>query len=85
MKTPGTSTLRGAAFAVAAMVFLHAHSVAQQTPAASATSSDAAIRELQDQVRQLQTTLKAMREENTQSRAEMRQLRQDLQATHIHP
>jgi hypothetical protein len=81
VKTPGTSTLRGAAFAVAAMVFLHAHSVAQQTPAASATSSDAAIRELQDQVRQLQTTLEAMREENTQSRAEMRQLRQDLQAT----
>jgi hypothetical protein len=63
------------------MVFLHAHSVAQQVPSASATSGDAAIRELQDQVRQLQTTLEAMREENAQSRAEMRQLRQDLQAT----
>src|SRR5215831_13243662 len=62
------------------MVFLHAHGAAQQTPATSA-SGDAAIHELQDQVRQLQSMLEEMRTENAQSRAEMHQLRQDLQAT----
>ncbi|HTT18696.1 MAG TPA: hypothetical protein VMG82_07120 [Candidatus Sulfotelmatobacter sp.] len=81
MKTPGTSTLRGAALAAAAMLFLLAHGLAQQAPATANGSGDAAIRELQDQVRQLQAMLEEMRAENLQSRDEMRQLRVDLQAT----
>lgn len=80
MKSLTTSTLRGAALAVAAMVFLHAHCAAQQTPTALSPPNDP-VRELQDQVRQLQTMVEEMRAENAQSRAEMRQLRQDLQAT----
>ena len=81
MKTPGTSTLRGAALAVAAMVFLHPYSIAQQVLATPGNSGDVAVRELQQQVRQLQTMLEEMRAENAESRVEMRQLRQDLQAT----
>jgi hypothetical protein len=71
--------LRGAALAAAAFVFLCAHSSAQDTPAPPA--SDAAIHDLQDQVRQLRALIDDMRAENAQSRAEMYQLRQDLQAT----
>jgi len=41
----------------------------------------AAVRDLQDQVRQLRLLVDDMRAENAQSRAEMHQLRQDLQAT----
>ncbi len=82
MKSPRTSTLCGAALAVTAIVLFHSHAAAQQGPAAvSATSGDAAIHELQDQVRQLQAMIAEMRAENAQSRAEMRQLRQDLQTT----
>lgn len=80
MKSLTTSTLRGAALAVAAMVFLHAYCGAQQTPTAPSHPDDP-VRELQDQVRQLQAMMEEMRAENAQSRAEMRQLRQDLQAT----
>src|SRR3954452_20572050 len=82
VKNPGTSTLRGAAFAVAAIFLFHPHGAAQQQPAAvSTTAGDTAIRELQDQVRQLQSMVDEMRAENAQSRSEMRQLRQDLQTT----
>lgn len=83
MKSPRTSTLRGAALAVAAMILFHPHGVAQQqAPAnAPATLADPAIHELQDQVRQLQTLVEEMRAENAESRAEMHQLRQDLQST----
>jgi len=81
VKSPGTSTYRGATLAVVAILFLHAVGAAQQRPTAAADSGDAAIRALQDQVRQLQATLEDMRAENAESRAEMHQLRQDLQAT----
>jgi len=82
VKNPGTSTLRGAALAVAAIVLFHSHAAAQHEPAAVSTSSgDAAIHELQDQVRALQSMIAEMRSENAQSREEMRQLRQDLQTT----
>src|SRR4051794_26224656 len=82
VKNPGTSTLRGAALAVAAIVLFHSHGAAQQEPAAAPTTvGNTAIRELQDQVRQLQSMLEEMRAENAQSRTEMRQLRQDLQTT----
>jgi len=80
VKSLRTSTLRGAALAVAAMVFLHADCSAQES-AASSPSSDPAVRELQDQVRELHALVQEMRTENEQSRAEMRQLRQDLEAT----
>lgn len=81
MKSLKTSTLCGAALAVTAMVFLHAHCAAQQAPTTSPPLSDPAIRDLQDQVRQLQAMIEEMRAENVQSRAEMRRLREDLQAT----
>jgi len=81
VKSPGNSALRGAALAVAAMVFLHPHGIAQQAAPMPADSGSDAVRALQDQVRQLQATLDEMRAENAQSRAEMRQLRQDFEAT----
>src|SRR3974377_1557564 len=80
VKSLTTSTLRGAALAGTAMLFLHAHCAAQEASAASSPPSDP-VHELQDQVRQLQAMVEEMRAENAQSRAEMRQLRQDLQAT----
>lgn len=80
MRSLKTSMLCGAALAVTAMVFLHTHCAAQQTPATPSPSDDP-IRALQDQVRQLQAMVEEMRTENAQSRAEMRQLREDLQAT----
>ena len=83
MKSPITSTLRGAAFAVTAIILFHSLGSAQQETAAaeSTGSGDPAIRELQNQVRQLQALVEEMRAENAQSRAEMHQLHQDLQAT----
>ena len=81
MKNHKTSTLRGAALAVAVFGLFNSYGSAQDSSATSPASSDAAIRELQDQVRQLQTLVQEMRNENAQSRAEMHQLRQDLQAT----
>src|SRR5437899_6850338 len=80
--SPMTSTLRGAALAVTAIVLFHSLGSAQQASGAVATGSgDPAIRELQYQVHQLQQLVEEMRTENAQSRAEMHQLRQDLQAT----
>jgi hypothetical protein len=75
----------------AAIVFLNAFSVAQES-AGSASQGDAAtaatskaatsaLRELQEQVRQLRTLVDEMRSENTQSRAEMQELRHELQDT----
>jgi hypothetical protein len=82
VKSPIASTLRGAAFAVTAIILFNSLGSAQQeTAAASTGSGDPAIRELQDQVRQLQSLVEVMRAENAQSRAEMHQLHQDLQAT----
>jgi hypothetical protein len=81
VQSPITSTLRGAAFAVTAIVLFHSLGSAQQeTAAASTGSGDPAIRELQDQVHQLRALVEEMRAENAQSRAEMHQLHQDLQA-----
>ena len=82
MKSPRTSTLRGAATAVAAVLLFHSLSAAQQAPETASTSTtDTSIHELQDQVRQLKAMVEEMRAEHEQSRAEMRQLRDDLQAT----
>ena len=82
MKSPRTSTLRGAALAVTVTFLFHSIGSAQQaTAAASTVPADPAIRELQDQVRELHSLVEEMRAENAQSRAEMHQLRQDLQAT----
>ena len=81
MKSPRTSTLRGAALAVTVTVLLHSIGSAQQAAAVSTGSSDPAISELRNQVRQLQALVEEMCSENAQSRAEMHQLRQDLQAT----
>jgi hypothetical protein len=52
---------------------------AQETTGPS--SSEDAVRTLQEQVRELRSLVEEMRAENTQSRVEMRQLRQDLQTT----
>ena len=80
MKSLKTSTLRGTALAVTALVFLHARCIAQQGPTTASDSGDP-IRALQNQVRELQAMVEEMRAENAQSRAEMHQLRDDLQAT----
>ena len=83
MKSHRTSALNGAVFSVVASVLLlSSYGLAQDATAArSPASGDAAIHELQEQVRQLQTLVQEMRSENEQSRAEMHQLQQDLQAT----
>ena len=76
-----TSVVRGAALPVAALfVLLSTHSGAQVASTAPG-STDASVRDLQDQVRQLRALIDEMRAENAQSRAEMQQLQRDLQAT----
>ena len=82
MKSPRTPALHRAALVIAAFIAFNAHGSAQDTPATTPSApADAAVHELQDQVRQLRALVDEMRQENVQSRAEMQQLRQDLQAT----
>lgn len=76
--------VRATSLAVAVLVSFSALGWTQQAPSpASDPSSDtsAAVRDLQDQVRQLRALVEEMREENVSSRAEMQQLRQDLRDT----
>jgi hypothetical protein len=79
------SALCGAALAVSACLSFSAPVEAQQSSSSAASSSAdgtaSAVRDLQDQVRQLRALMDEMRTENAQSRAEMQQLRQDLKAT----
>jgi hypothetical protein len=63
------------------MFLFHSSGAAQESPPQIPSSGDVAVRELQDQVRQLQVLIEQMRAENAESRVEMHQLRQDLQAT----
>src|ERR1700688_2749685 len=57
-------------------------SLAQETtPLTAPQSWDAALRNVDLQVRELRTVIEQMRAENAQSRAEMRELRQELQDT----
>jgi len=72
-----SSAVRGAVLAAAAFVLLSPCSRAQQ----SGADATGAIRDLQDQVHQLHDLVEQMRAENAESRAEMKRLRQDLQAT----
>jgi hypothetical protein len=83
VKSFRTSAVRGAAFAVAALLLFNTWGHAQESPASPSSPGDTAgaVRDLQDQVRQLRSLVDDMRAENAQSRAEMHQLRQDLQAT----
>lgn len=74
------SVVRGAAFAVAALMIFSSSSKAQQSTAGPADPA-VSIRDLQDQVRQLRSLVEEMKAENAQSRADMQQLRQDLQST----
>jgi hypothetical protein len=80
----------GAAWIAVAIFFLNIHLLAQTQATASpnasaadatATTTTTAMRDLQEQVRQLRTLVEAMRTENTQSRAEMQELRHELQDT----
>ena len=83
MKRHTTSVLRRPALIAAAIVTLHLSTLAQQQTQTSSSSSEpaAAMRDLQDQVRELRSLVDAMRAENAQSRDEMRQLRHDLETT----
>ena len=81
-----TSTVRGTALAVAALVLISTFGFttlcgAQEASPVSPAETASAVRDLQDQVRQLRSLVEAMRAENAESRAEMHQLRHDLQAT----
>ena len=80
VKSLKTSAVCGAALATVTALLIPIQLLAQQSNPAPADSS-VAVRELQDEVRQLRSLIDQMREENTESRAEMRQLRQDLQTT----
>jgi hypothetical protein len=84
VKSLRTAVLRGM---VAALAIGISQSRAQNPSAISANSpqpdSGAAVRALQDQVRELRDLVEAMRADNAQSRAEMQELRQDLQATRL--
>ncbi|HME35103.1 MAG TPA: hypothetical protein VKF84_07685 [Candidatus Sulfotelmatobacter sp.] len=85
MKSLTISPFRGAAFAIAAIVFFCTVGWAQEPPASAASPAPgeaaSAVRDLQDQVRQLRGLVEEMRAENAESRAEMHQLRHDLEAT----
>lgn len=73
-------TTRCAAFAAIVLLSLNIPTQAQNSPPATEEQA-IALRDLQDQVRQLRTLLEEMKTENAQSRAEMEQLRQDLKST----
>jgi hypothetical protein len=78
------SAVRGAALTAAALVLFSLYGRAQDAPATvapGASGAASAVQDLQDQVRQLRTLVEQMHAENVQSRAEMHQLREDLQAT----
>jgi len=85
VKSLTISPFRGAAFAIAAIVFFCTVGWAQEPPASAASPAPgeaaSAVRDLQDQVRQLRGLVEEMRAENAESRAEMHQLRHDLEAT----
>lgn len=84
MKIHPIPVVRGTALAVAAFILFIPHGRAQEAPSnGNLSSSDTAgaVRDLRDQVRKLQVMVDEMRAENAQSRTEMHQLRQDLQAT----
>lgn len=77
MKSFWTFAFRAILLSLVALVSLHKYGFAQ----ASSAPSDAAVHELQDQVRELRSLVEQMRSENQQSRTEMERLRQDLQST----
>jgi len=85
VKSLTISPVRGAAWAVAAFVFLSTIGWAQQSPSSIASPAPGetagAVRDLQDQVRELRSLVEQMRAENAESRAEMHQLRHDLETT----
>jgi len=85
VKSHRTSAVRGAALTVAAaFVFCSTFGRAQDSPATTGATTDpsaTAMHDLQEQVRQLRTLVEQMRAENADTRVEMHQLRQDLQAT----
>ena len=82
MKSLRTSTLRTARWAAAAVVLMNLLVAAQQSSSNTPEpTEDKAVRTLQEQVQQLRALVDQMRTENAESRSEMYQLRQDLQAT----
>jgi hypothetical protein len=85
VKSLGTSAVRRSAIAASTLILCCAFAMAQETVSAdSASSSDAtrsAVRGLQEQVDQLRALVDEMHTENVKSRAEMQQLRRDLQTT----
>jgi hypothetical protein len=68
---------------VVTFIFCSAYGLAQGTPSAgSASAPDAsAVRDLQEQVRQLRSLVEEMRADNAQSRTQMQELRQELKDT----
>jgi hypothetical protein len=80
VKNPGTLALRTSAVAAAAVLLLCISGLAQQSPPPS-HPGDASLGELGSQVRGLRAVIEQLRTENAQSRAEMRELRQELQDT----
>ena len=82
MKKSRIRVLRTGAMAAAAFFLSTTLSLAQETtPLTAPQSWDAALRNVDLQVRELRTVIEQMRAENAQSRAEMRELRQELQDT----
>lgn len=72
---------RGTALAVAAFILSGSSRAQEPSTSVPADASVSTVRDLQDQLHELRTLVEQMRAENADSRAEMRQLRQDLQAT----
>ena len=85
MNTLRMVVVRAVAMSFAAFfVLFGTHGLAQETSTsavAKAVPAEIATRDLQEQVRQLRLLVDEMRSENAQSRAEMQQLRHDLEAT----
>ena len=84
MKSLKTSAVRRTAIAVTTFILCGAFAIAQEaTSIASNPDRDTmtAVRNLQEQVLQLRALVDEMRTENAQSRAEMQELRRDLQTT----
>ena len=85
MNNLGASAVRKAAMAAAVFMLFSLYGLAQEPASvASAPNGDNALNAVQDlreQLRQLRAVIDDMRVENAQSRAEMKQLRQELQST----
>ena len=76
-----SSAVTGVAFILLSMFAVSMRGLAQESTPATPQSGDAALHDLVSQMRELRAAVEQMRNENAQSRAEVHELRQELEET----